>query len=221
MKEKKIFTVIYLLLLVSVVGNVIFFVNWLGSHSNQEKRNQEQTELVTTLEEENTQLKSRIDELLTSESESDSSSGEENAQVTEPVEEGETTVGLPGSNEKQVAFLEEFARLQFGMGADQRAENLAQLRTIMSAEAFQEMNGSADDIPSAIGYTIEVEETEIYRQLNIENTNEYLIVVHQKTKTDQENATAVQSRLYYRVTLGNTAEGTLMVGEVSALMPYQ
>ena len=221
MKEKKIFTVIYLLLLVSVVGNVIFFVNWLGSHSKQEKRNQEQAELVTALEEENTQLKSRIDELLTSESESDSSSGEENAQVTEPVEEGETTVGLPESNEKQVAFLEEFARLQFGMGADQRAENLAQLGTLMSAEAFQEMNGSADVIPSAIGYTIEVEETEIYRQLDTENTNEYLIVVHQKTKTDQENATAVQSRLYYRVTLGNTAEGTLMVDEVSALMPYQ
>ena len=221
MKEKKIFTVIYLLLLVSVVGNVIFFVNWLGSHSNQEKRNQEQAELVTSLEEENTQLKSRIDELLTSESESDSSSGEENTQVTDPGEEGETTVGLPESNEKQVAFLEEFARLQFGMGADQRAENLAQLGTLMSAEAFQEMNGSADVIPSAIGYTIEVEETEIYRQLNIENTNEYLIVVHQKTKTDQENATAVQSRLYYRVTLGNTAEGTLMVDEVSALMPYQ
>ena len=221
MQEKKIVTVLYLLLLVSVVGNVIFFVNWLGSHSNQEKRNQEQAELVTALEEENTQLKSRIDELLTSESESDSSSGEENAQVTEPVEEGETTVGLPGSNEKQVAFLEEFARLQFGMGADQRAENLAQLGTLMSAEAFQEMNGSADVIPSAIGYTIEVEETEIYRQLDTENTNEYLIVVHQKTKTDQENATAVQSRLYYRVTLGNTAEGTLMVDEVSALMPYQ
>ena len=221
MKEKKIFTVIYLLLLVSVVGNVIFFVNWLGSHSNQEKRNQEQTELVMALEEENTQLKSRIDELLTSESESDSSSGEEHTQATEPVEEGETTVGLPESNEKQVAFLEEFARLQFGMGTDQRAENLAQLGTLMSAEAFQEMNGSADVIPSAIGYTIEVEETEIYRQLNIENTNEYLIVVHQKTKTDQENATAVQSRLYYRVTLGNTAEGTLMVDEVSALMPYQ
>ena len=221
MKEKKIFTVIYLLLLVSVVGNVIFFVNWLGSHSNQEKRNQEQAELVTALEEENTQLKSRIDELLTSESESDSSSGEENTQATEPVEEGETTVGLPESNEKQVAFLEEFARLQFGMGADQRAENLAQLGTLMSAEAFQEMNGSADVIPSAIGYTIEVEATEIYRQLATENTNEYLIVVHQKTKTDQENATAVQSRLYYRVTLGNTAEGTLMVDEVSALMPYQ
>lgn len=221
MKEKKIFTVIYLLLLVSVVGNVIFFVNWLGSHSNQEKRNQEQTELVMALEEENTQLKSRIDELLTSESESDSSSGEEHTQATESVEEGETTVGLPGSNEKQVAFLEEFARLQFGMGTDQRAENLAQLGTLMSAEAFQEMNGSADVIPSAIGYTIEVEETEIYRQLNIENTNEYLIVVHQKTKTDQENATTVQSRLYYRVTLGNTAEGTLMVDEVSALMPYQ
>lgn len=221
MKEKKIFTVIYLLLLVSVVGNVMFFVNWLGSHSKQEKKSQEQAELVMTLEEENTQLKSRIDELLTSESESDSSSGEENAQVTEPVEEGETTVGLPGSNEKQVAFLEEFARLQFGMGADQRAENLAQLGTLMSAEAFQEMNGSADVIPSAIGYTIEVEETEIYRQLDTENTNEYLIVVHQKTKTDQENATAVQSRLYYRVTLGNTAEGTLMVDEVSALMPYQ
>ena len=221
MKEKKIFTVIYLLLLVSVVGNVIFFVNWLGSHSNQEKRNQEQAELVTALEEENTQLKSRIDELLTSESKSDSSSGEENAQATEPVEEGETIVGLPGSNEKQVAFLEEFARLQFGMGTDQRAENLAQLGTLMSAEAFQEMNGSADVIPSAIGYTIEVEETEIYRQLDTENTNEYLIVVHQKTKTDQEQATAVQSRLYYRVTLGNTAEGTLMVDEVSALMPYQ
>ena len=221
MKEKKIFTVIYLLLLVSVVGNVMFFVNWLGSHSKQEKKSQEQAELVTALEEENTQLKSRIDELLTSESESDSSSGEENAQATEPVEEGETTVGLPGSNEKQVAFLEEFARLQFGMGADQRAENLAQLGTLMSAEAFQEMNGSADVIPSAIGYTIEVEETEIYRQLDTENTNEYLIVVHQKTKTDQENATAVQSRLYYRVTLGNTAEGTLMVDEVSALMPYQ
>ena len=221
MKEKKIFTVIYLLLLVSVVGNVMFFVNWLGSHSNQEKKSQEQAELVMTLEEENTQLKSRIDELLTSESESDSSSGEEHTQATEPVEEGETTVGLPESNEKQVAFLEEFARLQFGMGADQRAENLAQLGTLMSAEAFQEMNGSADVIPSAIGYTIEVEETEIYRQLDTENTNEYLIVVHQKTKTDQENATAVQSRLYYRVTLGNTAEGTLMVDEVSALMPYQ
>ena len=221
MKEKKIFTVIYLLLLVSVVGNVIFFVNWLGSHSNQEKRNQEQAELVTVLEEENTQLKSRIDELLTSESESDSSSGEENTQAMEPVEEGETIVGFPESNEKQVAFLEEFARLQFGMGTDQRAENLAQLGTLMSAEAFQEMNGSADVIPSAIGYTIEVEETEIYRQLDTENTNEYLIVVHQKTKTDQENATAVQSRLYYRVTLGNTAEGTLMVDEVSALMPYQ
>ena len=221
MKEKKIFTVIYLLLLVSVVGNVIFFVNWLGSHSKQEKRNQEQAELVTALEEENTQLKSRIDELLTTESESDSSSGEENTQVTDPGEEGETTVELPESNEKQVAFLEEFARLQFGMGADQRAENLAQLGTLMSAEAFQEMNGSADVIPSAIGYTIEVEETEIYRQLDTENTNEYLIVVHQKTKTDQENATAVQSRLYYRVTLGNTAEGTLMVDEVSALMPYQ
>ena len=221
MKEKKIVIVLYLLLLISVVGNVIFFVNWLGSHSNQEKRNQEQAELVTALEEENTQLKSRIDELLTTESESDSSSGEENTQATEPVEEGETTVGLPESNEKQVAFLEEFARLQFGMGADQRAENLAQLGTLMSAEAFQEMNGSADVIPSAIGYTIEVEETEIYRQLDTENTNEYLIVVHQKTKTDQENATAVQSRLYYRVTLGNTAEGTLMVDEVSALMPYQ
>ena len=221
MKEKKIFTVIYLLLLVSVVGNVIFFVNWLGSHSNQEKRNQEQTELITALEEENTQLKSRIDELLTSESESESSSEEEHTQATDPVEEGKTTVGLPGSNEKQVAFLEEFARLQFGMGTDQRAENLAQLGTLMSAEAFQEMNGSADVVPSAIGYTIEVEETEIYRQLDTENTNEYLIVVHQKTKTDQENATAVQSRLYYRVTLGNTAEGTLMVDEVSALMPYQ
>ena len=221
MKEKKIFTVIYLLLLVSVVGNVMFFVNWLGSHSKQEKKSQEQAELVMTLEEENTQLKSRIDELLTSESESDSSSGEEHTQATEPVEEGETTVGLPESNEKQVAFLEEFARLQFGMGADQRAENLAQLGTLMSAEAFQEMNGSADVTPSAIGYTIEVEETEIYRQLDTENTNEYLIVVHQKTKTDQEHATAVQSRLYYRVTLGNTAEGTLMVDEVSALMPYQ
>ena len=221
MKEKKIFTVIYLLLLVSVVGNVMFFVNWLGSHSKQEKKSQEQAELVMTLEEENTQLKSRIDELLTTESESDSSSGEENTQVTDPGEEGETTVELPESNEKQVAFLEEFARLQFGMGADQRAENLAQLGTLMSAEAFQEMNGSADVIPSAIGYTIEVEETEIYRQLDTENTNEYLIVVHQKTKTDQENATAVQSRLYYRVTLGNTAEGTLMVDEVSALMPYQ
>ena len=221
MQEKKIFTVLYLLLLVSVVGNVIFFVNWLGSHSNQEKRNQEQAELVTALEEENTQLKSRIDELLTTESESDSSSGEENTQAMEPVEEGETIVGFPESNEKQVAFLEEFARLQFGMGTDQRAENLAQLGTLMSAEAFQEMNGSADVIPSAIGYTIEVEETEIYRQLDTENTNEYLIVVHQKTKTDQENATAVQSRLYYRVTLGNTAEGTLMVDEVSALMPYQ
>ena len=220
MKEKKIFTVIYLLLLVSVVGNVMFFVNWLGSHSKQEKKSQEQAELVMTLEEENTQLKSRIDELLTSESESDSSSGEENTQVTDPGEE-EATVELPESNEKQVAFLEEFARLQFGMGADQRAENLAQLGTLMSAEAFQEMNGSADVIPSAIGYTIEVEETEIYRQLDTENTNEYLIVVHQKTKTDQENATAVQSRLYYRVTLGNTAEGTLMVDEVSALMPYQ
>ena len=182
MKEKKIFTVIYLLLLVSVVGNVIFFVNWLGSHSNQEKRNQEQAELVTSLEEENTQLKSRIDELLTTESESDSSSGEEHTQATDPVEDGETTVGLPKSNEKQVAFLEEFARLQFGMGADQRAENLAQLGTLMSAEAFQEMNGSADVIPSAIGYTIEVEETEIYRQLDTENTNEYLIVVHQKKK---------------------------------------
>ena len=221
MKEKKIFTVIYLLLLVSVVGNVIFFVNWLGSHSNQEKRNQEQAELVTALEEENTQLKSRIDELLTSESESEASSGEETSQAMESVEEGEQTVGFPESNEKQVAFLEEFARLQFGMGTDQRAENLAQLGTLMSAEAFQEMNGSADVIPSAIGYTIEVEETEIYRQLDTENTNEYLIVVHQKTKTDQENATAVQSRLYYRVTLGNTAEGTLMVDEVSALMPYQ
>ena len=221
MQEKKIFTVLYLLLLVSVVGNVIFFVNWLGSHSNQEKRNQEQAELVTALEEENTQLKSRIDELLTSESESESSSEEEHTQATDPVEEGKTTVGLPGSNEKQVAFLEEFARLQFGMGADQRAENLAQLGTLMSAEAFQEMNGSADVVPSAIGYTIEVEATEIYRQLATENTNEYLIVVHQKTKTDQENATAVQSRLYYRVTLGNTAEGTLMVDEVSALMPYQ
>ena len=220
MKEKKIFTVIYLLLLVSVVGNVMFFVNWLGSHSKQEKKSQEQAELVMTLEEENTQLKSRIDELLTTESEADSSFEEENTQVTDPGEE-EATVELPESNEKQVAFLEEFARLQFGMGADQRAENLAQLGTLMSAEAFQEMNGSADVIPSAIGYTIEVEETEIYRQLNIENTNEYLIVVHQKTKTDQENATAVQSRLYYRVTLGNTAEGTLMVDEVSALMPYQ
>ncbi|MPM00092.1 hypothetical protein SDC9_46315 [bioreactor metagenome] len=221
MQEKKLFTVIYLLLLVSVVGNVIFFVNWLGSHSNQEKRNQEQAALVTGLEEENTQLKSRIDELLTSESESEASSGEENTQVTDSVEEGEMTVGPPDSNEKQVAFLEEFARLQFGMGADQRAENLAQLGTLMSAEAFQEMNGSADVVPSAIGYTIEVEATEIYRQLGTENTNEYLIVVHQKTKTDQENATAVQSRLYYRVTLGSTAEGTLMVDEVSALMPYQ
>lgn len=89
MKEKKIFTVIYLLLLVSVVGNVMFFVNWLGSHSKQEKKSQEQAELVMTLEEENTQLKSRIDELLTSESESDSSSGEEHTQATEPVEEGE------------------------------------------------------------------------------------------------------------------------------------
>ena len=221
MKEKKIFTVIYLLLLVSVVGNVIFFVNWLGSHSKQEKRNQEQAELVTALEEENTQLKSRIDELLTSESESEASSGEETSQVMESVEEGEQTVAFADSNEKQVAFLEGFARLQFGMGADQRAGNLAQLGTLMSAEAFQEMNGSADVVPSAIGYTIEVEETEIYRQLDTENTNEYLIVVHQKTKTDQENATAVQSRLYYRVTLGNTAEGTLMVDEVSALMPYQ
>ena len=220
MKEKKIFTVIYLLLLVSVVGNVMFFVNWLGSHSKQEKKSQEQAEVVMTLVEENTQLKSRIDELLTTESEADSSFGEENTQVTDPGEE-EATVELPESNEKQVAFLEEFARLQFGMSADQRAENLAQLGTLMSAEAFQEMNGSADVIPSAIGYTIEVEETEIYRQLNIENTNEYLIVVHQKTKTDQENATAVQSRLYYRVTLGNTAEGTLIVDEVSALMPYQ
>ena len=221
MQEKKIITVLYLLLLVSVVGNVIFFVNWLGSHSNQEKRNQEQAELVTALEEENTQLKSRIDELLTSESESEASSGEETSQAMESVEEGEQTVAFADSNEKQVAFLEGFARLQFGMGADQRAENLAQLGTLMSAEAFQEMNGSADVIPSAIGYTIEVEETEIYRQLDTENTNEYLIVVHQKTKTDQENATAVQSRLYYRVTLGNTAEGTLMVDEVSALMPYQ
>ena len=221
MQEKKIITVLYLLLLVSVVGNVIFFVNWLGSHSNQEKRNQEQAELVTALEEENTQLKSRIDELLTSESESEASSGEETSQAMESVEEGEQTVAFADSNEKQVAFLEEFARLQFGMGTDQRAENLAQLGTLMSAEAFQEMNGSADVIPSAIGYTIEVEETEIYRQLDTENTNEYLIVVHQKTKTDQENATAVQSRLYYRVTLGNTAEGTLMVDEVSALMPYQ
>ena len=221
MQEKKIFTVLYLLLLVSVVGNVIFFVNWLGSHSNQEKRNQEQAELVTALEEENTQLKSRIDELLTSESESEASSGEKTSQVMESVEEGEQTVAFADSNEKQVAFLEGFARLQFGMGADQRAENLAQLGTLMSAEAFQEMNGSADVVPSAIGYTIEVEATEIYRQLATENTNEYLIVVHQKTKTDQENATAVQSRLYYRVTLGNTAEGTLMVDEVSALMPYQ
>lgn len=221
MKEKKIFTVIYLLLLVSVVGNVIFFVNWLGGHSNQEKRNQEQAETVATLGEENTQLKLRIEELLASESEAEASSGEETSQVMEPVEEGEQTIAFADSNEKPVAFLEEFARLQFGMSADQRAENLAQLGTLMSAEAFQEMNGSADVVPSAIGYTIEVEATEIYRQLDTENTNEYLIVVHQKTKTDQENATAVQSRLYYRVTLGDTAEGTLMVDEVSALMPYQ
>lgn len=221
MQEKKLFTVIYLLLLVSVVGNVIFFVNWLGSHSNQEKRNQEQAALVTGLEEENTQLKSRIDELLTSESESEASSGEESTQGTEPVEQDEQTSAFSESDQKQMAFLEEFVRLQFGMGADQRAENLAQLGTLMSAEAFQEMNGSADIVPSAIGYTIEVEATEIYRQLATENTNEYLIVVHQKTKTDQENATAVQSRLYYRVTLGSTAEGTLMVDEVSALMPYQ
>lgn len=221
MQEKKIVTVIYLLLLVSVVGNVIFFVNWLGSHSNQEKRNQEQAELVTALAEENTQLKARIDELLTSESEAEASSGEENMQAAEPVEEGETTIGLPDSNEKQVAFLEEFVRLQFGMGADQRAENLAQLGTLMSADAFQELNGSADVVPSAIGYTIEVEATEIYRQLATEKTNDYLIVVHQKTKTDQENATAVHSRLYYRVTLGSTVEGTLLVEQVSALMPYQ
>ncbi len=101
MKEKKIFTVIYLLLLVSVVGNVMFFVNWLGSHSKQEKKSQEQAELVMTLEEENTQLKSRIDELLTTESEADSSFGEENTQVTDPGEE-EATVELPESNEKQV-----------------------------------------------------------------------------------------------------------------------
>jgi 3-phenylpropionate/cinnamic acid dioxygenase small subunit len=56
----------------------MFFVNWLGSHSKQEKKSQEQAELVMTLEEENTQLKSRIDELLTTESEADSSFGEEN-----------------------------------------------------------------------------------------------------------------------------------------------
>ena len=221
MQEKKIVIVLYLLLLISVVGNVIFFVNWLGSHSNQEKRNQEQAELVTALEEENTQLKARIDELLTSESEAEASSGEETSQATEPIEQGEQTSAFSESDQKQMAFLEEFARLQFGMGADQRAENLAQLGTLMSAEAFQEMNGSADVVPSAIGYTIEVEATEIYRQLATENTNDYLIVVHQKTKTDQENATAVQSRLYYRVTLGSTAEGTLLVEQVSALMPYQ
>ena len=221
MQEKKIVTVLYLLLLVSVVGNVIFFVNWLGSHSNQEKRNQEQAELVTALEEENTQLKARIDELLTSESEAEASSGEETSQATEPIEQGEQTSAFSESDQKQMAFLEEFARLQFGMGADQRAENLAQLGTLMRAEAFQELNGSADVVPSAIGYTIEVEATEIYRQLATENTNDYLIVVHQKTKTDQENATAVQSRLYYRVTLGSTAEGTLLVEQVSALMPYQ
>ena len=173
------------------------------------------------MEEENTQLKARIDELLTSESEAEASSGEETSQGMEPVGQGEQTSAFSESDQKQMAFLEEFARLQFGMGTDQRAENLAQLGTLMSADAFQELNGNVDVAPSAIGYTIEVEETEVYQLLSAETTNDYLIVVHQKTKTDQENATAVQSRLYYRVMLGSTAEGTLRVDEVSALMPYQ
>jgi len=221
MKEKKIFTVIYFLFLLSVVLNVIFFVTWLGSHSKQEEAKQNQTEILTALEEENTQLKLRIDEVLTSESEGAASAEEGEPQVVEPGEEAEINVSTTEANQKQLAFLQQFSTLQFGMGSENRTENLAQLETVMSEEAYQEMNGSAEAITSGIAYTVEVEETKVYQQLSATNQNEYLLVIHQQTKTDQENATAVRSRLYYQVTLGNAEDGNLVVEEVNALMPYQ
>lgn len=221
MKEKKIFTVIYFLFLLSVILNVIFFVTWLGSHSKQEETKQNQTETLAALEEENTQLKLRIDELLTSESEVAASAEEGEPQVVEPGEEAEINVSTTEANQKQLAFLQQFSTLQFGMGSENRTENLAQLKTVMSEAAYQEMNGSAEAVTSGIAYTVEVEETKVYQQISATTPNEYLLVVHQQTKTDQENATAVQSRLYYQVTLGNAEDGNLVVEEVNALMPYQ
>ena len=221
MKEKKIFTVIYFLFLLSVILNVIFFVTWLGSRSKQEETKQNQTETLTALEEENTQLKRRIDEVLTSESEGAASSEAGEPQVVEPGEEAEINVAPTEASQKHVAFLQQFSTLQFGMGSENRTENLAQLKTVMSEAAYQEMNGSGEAVTSSIGYTVEVEETKVYQQISATTPNEYLLVVHQQTKTDQENATAVQSRLYYQVTLGNAEDGNLVVEEVNALMPYQ
>lgn len=221
MKDKKIFTVIYFLFLLSVVLNAIFFVTWLGSRSKQEETKQNQTETLAALEEENTQLKLRVDELLTSESEGADSPEEGAPQAVETGEEAEINVVPTEANQKQLAFLQQFSTLQFGMGSENRTENLAQLKTVMSEAAYQEMNGIAEAVTSGIGYTIEVEETKVYQQISATTPNEYLLVVHQQTKTDQENATAVKSRLYYQVTLGNAADGNLVVAEVNALMPYQ
>ena len=221
MKEKKIFTVIYFLFLLSVILNVIFFVTWLGSHSKQEETKQNQTETLAAIEEENTQLKLRIDEVLTSESEVAASAEEGEPQVVEPGGEAEINVSTTEANQKQLVFLQQFSTLQFGMGSENRTENLAQLNTVMSEAAYQEMNGSGEAVTSGIAYTVEVEETKVYQQLSVTNQNEYLLVIHQQTKTDQENATAVQSRLYYQVTLGNAEDGNLVVEEVNALMPYQ
>jgi hypothetical protein len=207
--------------LLSVILNVIFFVTWLGSRSKREEAKQNQTDTLTALEEENTQLKRRIDEVLTSESEGAASSEAGEPQVVEPGEEAEINVAPTEASQKHVAFLQQFSTLQFGMGSENRTENLAQLKTVMSEEAYQEMNGSAEAVTSSIGYTVEVEETKVYQQISATTPNEYLLVVHQQTKTDQENATAVQSRLYYQVTLGNAEDGNLVVEEVNALMPYQ
>lgn len=213
MKEKRIFKVIYLLLVLSVVGNVIFFVQWLGGREASAQTGGSQETAVTELEEENTKLKARIDELLAAES---STLPEEGAE-----EGGAESSPNNLDEQKQLAFLQQFAALQFGMSSDKVAEHVAKLENLMSAEAFQQLNGSLQGGASPISYTVEVKGTEIYRNTSSDHPHEYILVVSQETKTDQENATPVQSKLYYRVQLGTAEEGSLVVEAIHALMPYQ
>lgn len=215
MNEKRIFKVIYLLLALSVVGNVLFFVHWLGGREASAETGSEQETAVKELEEENTKLRARIDELVAGESSAFPEEGTE-----EVKEKGESPSENLGEK-KKLEFLKQFAALQFGMSSDKVSEHVAKLENLMSQEAFQQLNGTLQGGTSPISYTVAVKGTEIYRNTSSDHPNEYILVVSQETKTDQENATPVQSKLYYRVQLGTAEEDSLVVEAIHALMPYQ
>jgi len=213
--EKRIFKVIYLLLALSVVTNVVFFVQWLGGSEASAGTGREQETAVKELEEENTKLRVRIDELL---------AADYPASPEEGTEEAKESGGSQPDNlgeKKKLEFLKQFAQLQFGMSSDKVSEHVAKLENLMSAESFQQLNGTLQGGASPIAYTVAVKGTEIYRNTSSDHPNEYILVVSQETKTDQENATPVQSKLYYRIQLGTSEEGSLVVEAIHALMPYQ